>query len=356
MGETADRVLGGCRIALLVVTAVIQAGLSLPVVTGTASRYAFAVLGAVLVVAAFWVLRGRPVPWPAAVTGGAVVLAASAVATWSVPPGELFGDRHWVFGLAGWHLLILLLDRPGAAVVALGAQLALTVVRLVTAAPTDRAEIGGVVIVGLSVITFQIATLALVRVVNRRAGEAAEASAERDRLLHRKALAEQQEADQRNRFAGQLGATLPLLAGLADRTLDPRDEVVRRRCAFAATQLRRLFAENDDVPDPLVHEVSACVDLAERRGLTVTLAVSGEAVPVPTAVRRALTTPLMTALVAARSQARVSVLRTGDEIRVAAITDGEPETRPNGSGAVDVEWHALGERSWMEAKWRTEPR
>ncbi|KZB88607.1 hypothetical protein [Amycolatopsis regifaucium] len=355
MDETAERVLGGCRIAILGITVVIQVGLSLPRVTGAESRAAFVALGIVLLVASWWVLRGKPVPWQAGMIGTVVALTASAVASWAVPPGELFGERHWVFGLVGWHLLVLLLDRPVAAVAALGAQLVLDVVRLVTAAPADRAEISGVVIGGLSVITFQLATLALVRVVYRRAGEAAEASAERDRLLHRKALAEQREADQRSRFAGQLGTTLPLLAGLADRTLDPRDEAVQRRCALAATQLRRLFAENDDVPDPLVHEVSACVDLAERRGLTVALAVSGEPAPVPTAVRRELTGPLMTALVAARSQARVSVLRTGEEIRVAVITDGEPGPLVNGSGVVDVEWHALGERSWMEAKWRSRP-
>lgn len=355
MGETADWVLGGWRIALLTVTVVIQVGLSLPRVTGTESWYAFAALGAVLVVASSWVLRGRPVPWPAGVTGAVVVMTASAVATSAVAPGELFGERHWVFGLVGWHLLVLLLDRPVAAATALGAQLALDIVRLVTSTAADRAEIGGVVIGGLSVVSFQAATLAMARVVHRRASEAAEVSAERDRLAHRKALAEHQEADLRSRFAGQLGATLPLLAGLADRTLDPREEAVRQRCTLAATQLRRLFAENDDVPDPLVHEVSACVDLAERRGLTVTLAVSGEATPVPTAIRRELTTPLMTALVAARSQARVSVLRTGDQIRVAAITDGEPGASPNRSDVVDVEWHAWGERSWMEAKWRSEP-
>jgi hypothetical protein len=142
---------------------------------------------------------------------------------------------------------------------------------------------------------------------------------------------------------------------MADRTLDPRDGAVRQRCALAATQLRRLFAENDDVTDPLVHEVSACVDFAERRGLNVVLAVSGEPVPVPTAIRRELTTPLMTALAAARSQARVSVLRAGDEIRVAVITDGEPDAAQAGSPNVQVECHALGQRSWMEAKWRSEP-
>ncbi|RSN28895.1 histidine kinase [Amycolatopsis sp. WAC 04169] len=355
MNETADRVLGGCRIAVLLATAAIQIGLSLARLTDTPGRVAYAALAGVLVVAAWWVLRWKPVPWPVAITGAAVVLAASTVAVWTLPPDRLFGDENWASGLAGWHLLVLLMDRPAIAMAALVLQMTLTVVRQFGVELTDRGEIGSVVIVALSVLTFQAATLALIRVVNRRAGEAAEASAERDRQAHRKALAEEREADQRNRFAGQLGATLPLLAGLADRTLDPRDDAVRRRCALAATQLRRLFAENDDVPDPLLHEVSACVDLAERRGLTVTLAVSGEPAPVPTAVRRELTGPLMTALVAARSQARVSVLRADDEIRVAAITDGEPGVTENGSGAVDVEWHALGERSWMEAKWRSRP-
>ncbi|MFD6068253.1 histidine kinase [Amycolatopsis lurida] len=355
MNETADRVLGGCRIAVLLATAAIQLGLSLTRLDDTPGRIAFAALAVVLVVAAWWVLRWKPVPWPVAVAGATVVLAASAVAIWTLPPDRLLGDEDWASGLAGWHLLVLLMDRPAVAMAALVLQMTLTFVRQIGVAPTDRGEIGSVVIAGLSVLAFQAATLALIRVVNRRAGEAAEASAERDRQAHRKALAEEREADQRSRFAGQLGATLPLLAGLADRTLDPRDEAVRQRCALAATQLRRLFAENDDVPDPLLHEVSACVDLAERRGLTVTLAVSGEAASVPTSVRRELTGPLMTALAAARTRARVSVLRAGDEIRVAAITDGEPGRTANGSGVVDVEWHALGERSWMEAKWRSRP-
>ncbi|HET6289942.1 MAG TPA: histidine kinase, partial [Amycolatopsis sp.] len=305
MSEITDRVLGGCRIAVLLATAVIQVGLSLPRLDDTADRTAFTALAVVLVVAAWWVLRWKPVPWPVALAGAVVVLAASTVAIWSLPPDRLLGDDDWASGLAGWHLLVLLLDRPALAMGALVLQMTITFSRQLGSAPTDRGEIGSLVIVGLSVLTFQAATLALIGVVDRRAGEAAEASAERDRQAHRKALAEEREADQRSRFAGQLGATLPLLAGLADRTLDPRDEAVRRRCALAATQLRRLFAENDDVPDPLLHEVSACVDLAERRGLTVTLAVSGEPLPIPTGVRRELTGPLMTALVAARSQARV---------------------------------------------------
>jgi hypothetical protein len=77
---------------------------------------------------------------------------------------------------------------------------------------------------------------------------------------------------------------------------------------LAATQLRRLFAENDDVPDPLVHELSACIDVAERRGLAVSLAVSGETVLVT-----------------------------------------------SGSLGVEVAWYAHGEQMRMEASWRPEP-
>ncbi|MGC7094371.1 histidine kinase [Amycolatopsis lurida] len=353
--EETDRVLGIVRLAVLAVLVAIQPALSLPVVTGTTGWVAYFTLTAVTVVAAGWVLRGRAVPLPVALPLAVVALAASAAATWTVPPDELVSDGHWSFGLAGWHLLVLLVDRVALAVAALGAHVALYLARLVAAAPADRGEIGEVAITVLSVISFQLATLALTRLVHQRARQAAEAAEERDRQAHRKVLAEQEEADQRIRFAGQLGATLPLLAAMADRTLDPRTAETRQRCVLAATQLRRLFAENDDVPDPLVHEVSACVDFAERRGLAVALAVSGEPVPVPAEVRRELTAPLVTALVGARSQARVSVLRAADEVRVAVITDGERGESPAGSARVGVECHTLGERLWTEAKWRTEP-
>ncbi len=110
------------------------------------------------------------------------------------------------------------------------------------------------------------------------------------------------------------------------------------------------------MPDPLVHELSACVDVAERRGLAVSLAVSGETVPVPTAVRRELTGPVITALSAARSRARVSLLRTDEEVRVAVVADtdvaGAADLTTLDSLGVDVAWYAHGEQTRMEARWR----
>jgi hypothetical protein len=203
----------------------------------------------------------------------------------------------------------------------------------------------------LSVLGFQSAIVVITLVVRRQTRLVAQVAADRDRIATRAALAERWERDRRLTFAGQLGATLPLLVGLADRTLDPRDEDTRRRCALVATQLRRLFAENDDVPDPLVHEVAACVDAAERRGVEVSLAVSGTAVPVPTEVRRELTGPLVLALSLTRTRARVSVLRTAEEVRVAVLADTATEWIPPTSPLVRVECDTYGQQTRMEARW-----
>jgi hypothetical protein len=359
----ADRVFPVMRIVLLAVVTLTQAMLGGPQLFTHQDVYrpvwatdtAFVVLAVVSVVCAAWVLRGRKLPLFVVVPGTVVVLVASAVATWPVPSGKYFTELHWSFGLVGWYLFLLLADRVVLLVAALGVYFATSVVQFIAAGLPDRAGIGSAAIALVSVTGFQLAVVAVVWMLHRRAEQAAEVAAERDRLTTRQALAEQRGLDHRLKFAGQLGATLPLLAGMADGTLDPRAPATLRRVTLAATQLRRLFAENDDVPDPLVHELSACVDVAERRGLAVSLAVSGETVPVPTAVRRELTGPVITALAAARSRARVSLLRTDEDVRVAVVADtdaGTADLTTLGSLGVDVAWYAHGEQTRMEARWR----
>ncbi|MCE6996576.1 MSCRAMM family adhesin SdrC [Saccharothrix sp. S26] len=334
--EAERHVFASLRLILLGVTAVVQPSLSLgPVLTQAAhpaARVAFTVTALVTLLSAVWVVRRRPIPLPVALGGAVTVLAACAVATGTLPPHAHFGPAHWSYGLIGWHLLLLLLDRVPLLLAAQAAHLVLGLAQwLLTGAP-DRAEIGNAGVAVLSATSFQLGVLVMSRILLRSARQAAEDAAERERAATRAALAEQWEQDLRAGFAGQLGVTLPLLADLADGVLDPRAEDTRRRCALAATQLRRLFAENDDVPDPLVHEVTACVHVAERRGVAVSLAVSGAPVPVPTDVRRELTGPLAEALSAARERARVSLLRGEDEVRVAVVTDASGESGTDASG------------------------
>lgn len=357
MGEHAT-VHATMRIAVLGVAAAVQFGLCLRQLTAhqptTLAVAAFVALALVTASCAVWVVRRKPLPLPVVVLGTVVTLAASACAAAVVAPGAHFHAPDWSFGLVGWHLLVLLLDRVPVLVAALVTHMVVSAAPFIADAPA-RAEIGTAGAVAIGAASLQLAVVMITRMLVRRTGQAMAVAAERDRLATRVLAAEQWDRTRRTLFAGQLGTTLPLLADLADGVLAPGDAATRRRCALAATQLRRLFAENDDVPDPLVHEVTACVDVAERRGVDVSLAVSGAAADVPADVRRALTGPVVATLSAARTRARVSVLRTDDDVRVAVFADTDTDvtaaaTPP--SALVEVECDAYGDHLRTEARWR----
>ena len=108
----------------------------------------------------------------------------------------------------------------------------------------------------------------------------------------------------------------------------PTTRTVQRRCALAAARLRRLIAESDDVPDPLLHELRACVDLAERNGLPVDLVAVGDPAAAaggdpPPAGRTAHRAPWPTP----GSWARLTVVAGPDEVVVSLVTPG-----PGGAG------------------------
>ncbi|MGO4423497.1 hypothetical protein AB4Z54_33635, partial [Streptomyces sp. MCAF7] len=128
-------------------------------------------------------------------------------------------------------------------------------------------------------------------------------------------------------------AVIPLLTGLADGSLDPRDDEVRRACALEAARLRRLFAESDCAFDPLVHEMRACIDVAERNGITVQLAVRGDPLQLPLQLRRALLDPVIAALAAAGGTARVTVIRGEDQVRVGVVVDALRDRLPEAAAS-----------------------
>jgi hypothetical protein len=171
----------------------------------------------------------------------------------------------------------------------------------------------------------------------------------------------------------------PLLAGLADGTLDPADRGVRHACAVEASRLRRLFAETDDVAEPLLHELRACSYIADQRGVVVDLQTTGRLPDLDRDARRVLTEAPLLALAGAERHARITVLARSDEVAVSVLVDGAGPPAgsagggtgpPAGSagggtgppagdgtgppaGDPEVTVTALdgGER-WVEARWR----
>jgi hypothetical protein len=146
------------------------------------------------------------------------------------------------------------------------------------------------------------------------------------------------------------GAVEALLEGLADGSLDPADPAVRCRCAIEASRMRRFFAESDEVSHPLVHELYACADVAERRGVQVELAVLAPPPPLAPEIRRALTEPVICGLATAVGRARVTVdaTRTGVSVCLVAQSAGQPEHRHDD---VLIASQPDGDRFWTEARW-----
>jgi hypothetical protein len=339
------------RQVLLVVVTAVQLVLTLPSVVahphGPAAWIAYVLLTTVLGIVAGHVAAGTPTPRHLVVAP----LTASVLATTALPTGSSFGPEDWAFGLVGWYLLLVLADRPKVLVAALSAHICFSIGWFVH---TGNGDVGTAGVVVLSGTSFQVGVLVITRVLYRDARLAAEAAAELDAARTREELARQREQDLKAGFEGQLGALLPLLADLADEQVSVADQTTRLRCSVAAVQLRRLFAENDDVPDPLLHELTACVDVAERRGVVVSLAVSGTATPVPTEVRRELVEPMAQALAVAHGRAKVSLLRTADEVRVAVVADAPEALPPPGRPvAVTVETSVHSGLVRSEARWRT---
>ena len=119
------------RRVLLVVVVANQLARTLPTIVTYQHDGAWAAYGlltAVLALVAGSVAAGQvELPAAIAVPGAAVVLAASFIATTALPGGASFSPGDWAFGLAGWYLLLVLIERPMTLVAALAANVGLAV-------------------------------------------------------------------------------------------------------------------------------------------------------------------------------------------------------------------------------------
>ncbi|WP_086828321.1 hypothetical protein [Allokutzneria sp. NRRL B-24872] len=359
---TAAHILRGLRLAVVAITLAVLFGLSLPMLLVHMDVYrpAWVQLGAfaafVVIALGFGALAWLEITpgrwrWPLA----GVVFLVSVVATAAVPAPHLIGQAHWSFGPLGWLAVLLTLDlgaRPLAAL--LMTHYLITLGQLTIAGQTDRATLVGMAVQTVIVWGFQLAVGHAATLMRRIAVDAARIAEHEEKLRTEEAVAQRLHAEQRLRYTALATTTAPLLAGLATGALNPEDERVRRSCALEAARMRRLFAEGDDVPDPLVHQLQACIDLVERNGITVSLAVRGERPALSKQVRRALTEPVLAVLVATTRAARVTVAGWPDRVSVSVVADC-PETTEVSTvdcpGVATTTMEAEG-RVWVEVTWR----
>lgn len=359
---TADSFLRGLRIAVAVIAAavLIPSGLlrNLDVYDPLAVQLlAYGVLVGVVVVEVVLLALGRT--WGALrVPALALVAGASVAALWSVPPEESLSAANWAFGAVGWSGLVLVLDRP---VQWLGVVLALHETHVVVTTLVLRpapVETLNLIVASIGAIGFPLAGGLAAVVLQQVAAIADDDAAAAERARTAAAVSARLDVARRDRLAALDEAATPLLRGLADRSLHPRDPSVQRRAAIEASRLRRLLAEvDDDVPDALLHELRHIADVAERRGVLVELETRGHWPDPPIEVRRALTDAAATALVTADTTARATIVGVGRLLAVSVVADGPPP-RLDAAGsfstadiAVTVARDENAGRNWVEARW-----
>ncbi|WP_433387147.1 hypothetical protein [Micromonospora sp. KLBMP9576] len=358
----ADASDSGARIAAVVIALAWHAAIALPAALGARAQFTApaVVLAAWLLVAATGVLaglrllRGAALPaWPVT----ALLLGVDAAVFAAAGKGQLFTAANWVWGTLGWFFVVALWGRPASRLVAvLGAHSLIALLGVLGHGATAPADLARYTMYVYGTLTLPVAVLvgstAIAGLARQRAGAAAAthtARAERD-------AAERARRERGARLTLVSGAAEEVLAELADGRADPADPDVQRRAVLAAARLRRLIAESDDVPDPLLHELRAAVGVAERNGLPIDLVTIGSPPPLPVQVRRRLADPLTAILADARGWARLTVVADADEVVVGLVTPdraGDDTAEPPGyDGPVEYLYERDGEIRWAQTRWR----
>jgi hypothetical protein len=113
-----------------------------------------------------------------------------------------------------------------------------------------------------------------------------------------------------------------------------------------------MFAESDDVPNRLVHELHACADIADRRGVAVDWATAGTVPQIPEAARRELTEAAIAVLATTLKRARITVIADQAAVAVSLFCDSSacpPPAVPDTQITITTQRDEDG--LWMEARW-----
>jgi hypothetical protein len=308
-------------------------------------------LAAVIVSGAAWPFARRK-PAPYFWTLAAVALADHLLVCLTIPHDRLL-ETDWAWGTTGWTCVLLLLRRPIAELIAFLLADAAIVFSIMITASLDRQGAAAFITVLYASASIQLAVTITARALEGTAQRAVRTATAQAATATRQLIAEQVHAARRARYLTIGLHTGALLAALANGTADPGDPVVRTDCAIAAARLRRLFAESDDVPDPLLHELRACADIAERRLIRVDIETIGRPPDMPAPARRAITEAAIDMLTSTRSHARITVSAGHDGVAVAIVADVPQGHPPPATAANEVAIsHQHNEEDlWMEARW-----
>lgn len=284
--------------------------------------------------------------WPLA--GSAVLV--SVVAGAGCPPSALV-QTDWAWGTAGWVIVLILLRRPLRELCTFLAVESLVTFAVLAYDGLDRPDLATFLITLAGSAGIQLAVALAVRALDSVARQAAAATEAQATAREQAVIADQLHAARHARWSSLQETTGPLVRRLADGTADPADAEVRRQCAVEAARLRRLMAEGDESPNPLIHELQASADVAERRGVAVDIESAGDVPEVPAAIRRQIADVVIDVLASARSHARLTVTAIESSVVVSILADVPAPAERAAPADLTVDQLVDSGSLWLEVRW-----
>lgn len=304
--------------------------------------------------AARQIVRRRPwhwwalTAWLAAVEGAAVAFTA----------GRSAHSGNWTLAVLPYVVVVLLLGlRPRrTAPIAAAPVLALGVLLLLPGLPPDSAGPLAEVQELLGLVMFPMAAAGFYPRLAEVGRRAAAADADRAAVELRDRRSAMLATDRADRASVVSTSVVPLLQALADGSADPSDDRVRRAARVESARLRRSFAENDDVDDPLVHELRALIEACERAEVAATLDVHGVPPTLPVDVRRRLLDPPMAVLARAQDRVRVVVDASDEQVSVSVVATVVDFAVPSPTqhDGVTVRYVTHDRMVWVQSTWEGE--
>ncbi|MFG1915236.1 hypothetical protein [Micromonospora sp. NPDC048898] len=354
----------GARIVAVAIALAWHVAIGLPAVLAARAQFTaptvvlggWALVAVAGAVAGVRLLRGSPLP-PWLLAG--LLLTVDVAVFAAVGEEQLFTAANWVWGTLGWFFVLALWGhRVVGLIVLLSTHATIALVTVLGHGP-DPADVARYVMYVYGTFSLPVAVFVGSATIVSLARERAAVSTAAHAMAAERAAAERGLRERRDRLALVSSAAGHVLGELAAGQVDPDDPEVQRRCVLAAARLRRLIAESDDVPDPLLHELRAAADLAERNGLPIDLVTIGTPPPLPVEIRRRLAEPLTGVLADARGWARLTVVSGPEEVVVSLVTpdregpDGTgPPSGEHDDGQVEHLYERDGSIRWAQTQWR----
>jgi hypothetical protein len=285
-----------------------------------------------------------------------VLLLAGEASNALTAHGGFFAPAQFGFTSAGWFALVALWHRRlGELLAFVVANAVVGFLALAALHEISRAHLAMFLVNWIGSSAFQVTIYIGSRAVAQVAGRAAQAEEAVIRTRNARLAADAVQAQRRARYELVRATVIRLLENLAAGMLDLDAAPIRQEIAIAVTRLRRFLVENDDVPDPLSHELRACADAAERRGIAVDLIAAVGRIPLlEVSVRRALVEPVIQVLAATATRARITVIASPADVTVAIVADASPTglaMAGAADGPVSWAWDEEGGRLWAQARW-----